>query len=382
MTISKSFCIMPWTGISTEASGGYRPCCWMEGPLHLYRGPLETYEQSSYLNDMKNHFLNGTYPVACKRCQWNDENGIVSKRQRENKKWLEKNNIEDYESAVYTVVDLRLNNKCNLLCVSCGPKSSSSIYDEVEKNYDDHLLKNKKTYSAIKNINLANPYSDKDIDILVGKINKNSRVYFTGGEPTLVKPAFEVLDKLIDKGLHEQITVEFNSNFQALNKKWIEQLKHFQGLMMPSIDATGDQAELIRYGSKWKDVDSNFRYFLNECEGFNVKVWPTISSLNLLYIKNVINWAESFNSNRITISLDNRLSYPDWLDIKNLPDNLKDKARKYLGDEPIFKDILTHLNNPSDLTAQQEFSVNMDKLDKIRGTNWRETLNEIADGWE
>ena len=41
----KTFCIMPWTGISTEASGGYRPCCWMDG-THLYRGSIDEYETS------------------------------------------------------------------------------------------------------------------------------------------------------------------------------------------------------------------------------------------------------------------------------------------------------------------------------------------------
>lgn len=380
MTISKSFCIMPWTGISTEASGGYRPCCWMDG-THLFRGSIDDYETSNYLTGMKTDFLEGRYPATCRRCEWNDNNGLVSKRQRENKKWLEKNNIDDYANAEYTIIDLRLNNKCNLLCVSCGPKSSSAILEEVEQHEEDHLSHYKLIYSKIKDMNLSTPYSDEEVDKLIDRINPSSRVYFTGGEPTLVKPAFRVLEKMLEKG-YSNVPIEFNSNFQALNKKWIEQLKQFRGLMMPSIDATGDQAELIRYGSKWKDVDYNFRYFFKECTGFRIKVWPTISTMNILYIKNIIAWAESFQSDRIEISLDNRLSSPSWLDIKNMPDNLKDKARTYLGTDPRFADILKHLDGAADKKEQQNFITNMDKLDAIRNTNWRETLNEIANGWE
>lgn len=381
MTISKSFCIMPWTGISTEASGGYRPCCWMDG-THLYRGSIDDYETSKYLSEMKEDFLEGRYPSTCSRCQWNDENGMVSKRQRENKKWLEKNKIEDYSTTDYSIIDLRLNNKCNLLCVSCGPKSSSAIFEEVEQNQDKHLTHYNFIYSRVKDMNLSTPYSDEEVDKLIERINPTSRVYFTGGEPTLVKPAFRVLEKMLEKGYNKDVPIEFNSNFQALNKKWIEQLKQFKGLMMPSIDAVGDQAELIRYGSKWKDVDYNFRYFFKECTEFRIKIWPTISTLNILYIKDIIAWAESFQSDRIVISLDNRLSAPAWLDIKNMPDNLKDKVRVYLGNDVRFSDILKHLNEVANVDEQKNFITNMDKLDAIRNTNWRETLNEIANGWE
>lgn len=381
MTISKSFCIMPWTGISTEASGGYRPCCWMDG-THLFRGTIDEYETSSYLTGMKEDFLEGRYPDTCARCKWNDENGMVSKRQRENKKWLEKNKIEDYSTTDYSIIDLRLNNKCNLLCVSCGPKSSSSIFEEVEQNQTTHIDHYKFIYGKIKSMNLSAPYSDEEVDKLIERINPSSRVYFTGGEPTLVKPAFRVLEKLIEKGYNKDVPIEFNSNFQALNKKWIEQLKQFKGLMMPSIDAVGPQAELIRYGSKWADVDYNFRYFLNECVDFRIKIWPTISTLNIMYIKNIITWADSFESDRIEISLDNRLSSPAWLDIKNMPDVIKEKVRAYLGDDLRYTDILRHLNGVADKTEQQNFVTNMDRLDAIRNTNWRETLNEIANGWE
>jgi sulfatase maturation enzyme AslB (radical SAM superfamily) len=381
MTISKSFCIMPWSGISTEASGGYRPCCWMDG-THLYRGSIDDYETSDYLSEMKQDFLEGRYPDTCSRCKWNDENNMVSKRQRENKKWLEKNNIEDYATTDYSIIDLRLNNKCNLLCVSCGPKSSSAIFEEVEQNQDKHLTHYKLIYNKVKDMNLSTPYSDEEVDKLIERINPTSRVYFTGGEPTLVKPAFRVLEKMLEKGYNKDVPIEFNSNFQALNKKWIEQLKQFKGLMMPSIDAVGSQAELIRYGSKWQDVDYNFRYFFKECTGFRIKIWPTISILNILYIKNIIEWADSFESDRIEISLDNRLSAPAWLDIKNMPDSLKDKAREYLSGDPRFLDILRHLNEVANVNEQKNFITNMDKLDAIRNTNWRETLNEIANGWE
>lgn len=381
MTVSKSFCIMPWTGISTEASGGYRPCCWMDG-THLYRGSIDDYETSEYLAEMKQQFLDGEYPATCRRCHWNDENGMVSKRQRENKKWLEKNNIEDYATTDYSIIDLRLNNKCNLLCVSCGPKSSSAIFEEVQENKNKHLTHYQVIYDKVKNMNLSTPYSDEEVDKLIERINPTSRVYFTGGEPTLVKPAFRVLEKMLEKGYNKDVPIEFNSNFQALNKKWIEQLKQFKGLMMPSIDAVGNRAELIRYGSKWEDVDYNFRYFFKECTGFRIKIWPTISTLNILYIKDIINWAESFESDRIEISLDNRLSAPAWLDIKNMPDSLKDKARAYLRDDPRFLDILRHLDEVANADEQKNFIINMDKLDAIRNTNWRETLNEIANGWE
>jgi len=377
--ISKSFCIMPWTGIATTPSGGVRPCCWMDNTEN-YRGDISKYESSDYLKAVKDKFLKGEYPKSCGRCEWNDNNGFMSKRTRENSSWLSRNSIDDYEKPGYSVVDLRLSNRCNMLCITCGPKSSSSILDEVRSNPDhqDHYVEIR---NKVSKFDLASPYSFKDIDDLFDKISPGSRIYFTGGEPSLIKSTYAILEKLVAKGYNETVTLEFNSNFQAFNYKWIEMLKNFKGIMMPSIDAVGSQAEYIRYGSTWSSIDTNVRRFMTECDMFRVVIQPTVSILNVFYIQDIIDWADTMPA-LVEVSLQNRLHDPKYFDIRNLPKDLKSKAIDYLGaiNHKHINDIIEHARLPGDDAIWSKFLENMAKVDKVRNTDWKEILNELVDG--
>ena len=63
--ISQSMCIMPWTGLATDASGGIRPCCWMEAITpDKFVGDPKDYKDSEYLKNLKETVLNiTTLPV-------------------------------------------------------------------------------------------------------------------------------------------------------------------------------------------------------------------------------------------------------------------------------------------------------------------------------
>jgi sulfatase maturation enzyme AslB (radical SAM superfamily) len=360
---------MPWVAITTDPTGGYKPCCWMDN-ARVFRGPLHKYESSKYLTEIKEQFLNGEYPDICARCEWNDTHGLVSKRQRENAKF---SNIS-LENQLYSIVDLRLSNKCNLSCATCNPKSSSSIYTEVEQN-PDHQSSYVDIYNKIKKFDLTNPYSDEEIDLLIESIDPTARVYFTGGEPSLVKPAFRILERLLDKGYNKTVSIEFNSNFQALNSKWISMLSNFKGLAMPSIDAVGEQAELIRYGCNWNSVDTNLRTFIAQCPNFKIMLYPTVSILNVFYLKDIVTWADTLDGT-VELTFNNRLNHPEYYNIKNMPQRLKDNANKYLKD--VDANIIKHLNANADDVAWNDFINNMDKLDAIRNTKWRKVLEKLV----
>jgi hypothetical protein len=380
--ISKSFCVMPWVGVATDPRGGIYPCCWMdrskEGKFH---GEFKDYENSDFLNSLKQDFLEGKYPSSCKKCEWNDKSGLISKRLRENDRWFAKHTEEEMYDDKFEVVDLRLSNKCNLSCVICWPGDSSAIFEETKKHYHNTLDHYKSSMDTVGNLNLTNPYSTEDIDFLVSKIKPTSRVYFTGGEPSLVKSAFDVLDKLVDMGYNKTVQLEFNSNFQALNQKWFDKLKQFKGSMLVSIDAIGPQAELVRYGTTWESVDRNVRTFLKECPNFNVIISPTPSILNVFYLKDIIKWKDDLGyKDKVSLTFQNRLYTPSYLDMKNLPEELKPKAIQYVSeiDTGFFRqDLVKHLNQKTNIIAWNAFISNMDRLDAIRGTKWREVLAEL-----
>ena len=395
--ISKTFCIMPWVGVATDVTGGLHPCCWMElNKEDVYTEDFAEYKKSEYLNKYKKDFLNGAWPDACARCKINEERGNGSKRIRENFQYNKKNGDWNNLPEEFSVIDIRLSNVCNLGCISCSPKSSSYIKQEVEKHGLDKFPKKTQVhYHEFATRNLINPYTDKNVSDLTDMIDKDARIYITGGEPSLVKKAKDLLLTLRDKGLNESVHLEFNSNFQALNQTWIDILKYFKGEMWPSLDGVSDVAEYARYPSSWKRVDTNLQVFKNQCQNWRIRIMPTISILSIFGLKDLYDYTyntlatpEEVKNGRVRLTPNNRLYEPKWLDIRNLPKQLKDIANfhldyiekhyiKYEKDLKVSFNYLEEVRKQLHYDAELEFNetiINLEKWDSVRNNSWKTAL--------
>jgi sulfatase maturation enzyme AslB (radical SAM superfamily) len=407
--ISPSMCIMPWIGMATDASGGIRPCCWMQAISDdKFFGSPNDYQESEYLKEIKTKFLKGEYPESCSRCQHDDLKGLQSKRYRENKTWeVNGGDWNDIDKKGFSMIDLRLSNVCNLGCVMCGPKSSSFLYKETENHLDIAPDHNVSQFRLVKDTDLLNPYSDNDIEEIIDLIGPDARVYCTGGEPSLVKKTTRLLEVLLKKGYNKTVTLQFSSNFQVLNQQWFDLLKHFKGDMLPSIDGVGRTAEYVRYPCNWSQVDNNIRSFIDQCgETWTVKIMPTVSIASIFGLKDLYDWwyndirnnfpivAEAIrtkNSDKaMRVQVNNRLVKPEWFDIRNLPDKAKKQATADIdfiietygqyfqgpGEKRYLDDIKGHLK----LDPIKDFDKcvsNLNKFDIIRKQDWKTSLNEL-----
>lgn len=397
--ISPTFCIAPWSSIATATSGGYKPCCWIFDACH---DSLSEYITSDYLTDIKDTMLAGEWHHLCKRCKIEESSGITSKRKRENASWLKtfnKLDFTNYEDYPLSNLDLRLSNTCNLLCISCNPKSSSSIYHETHANYKNTVHHYNDLYDKMKKsgVNSADVYSDEEIDKLISGINKHTTIYFAGGEPSLIKQGFVILNKLIEDELNKHVTLKFSSNFQVFNAQWVDLLSQFSGIMSPSLDAVGPRAEFIRYGSDWNKIEDNFKNFYNQCnESYIIDIIPTISILNIFYLHELIDWTRQFNIKNVIMEFSNRLNAPRFLCVRNLPEDAKIDAISYLNnlinsstvnlrekEKTQLIELIKYIKQPAlNIMPGVNFVTEMNKLDKIRNTSWREQLPELSKYYE
>lgn len=389
--ISPNFCIMPWQGIATNPGGGFRPCCWMDSHFDTFKGPLSEYRTSDYLKNIKDGFLKGKYPPECKKCQWNDEKGITSKRLVENKKWENLGNKwESYDDNGFSIIDLRFSNVCNLGCIMCGPRYSSYLHQEI-KNYGENIPEYW-SYKSVKNkkSSVLKPYTDDDIDQIISSLPHTAQIYCAGGEPSLDKNVMRLLETLIEKGYNKTITLQFNSNFQSLTQKWVSMLKNFKGWMYPSIDGVGKVAEYIRYPCSWDSVEKNVRYFIEECgDTWTVNLMPTVSVLTIFNLSDIFEWeakltAEYRENRNLRVRLGNRLYSPVQFDICNLPNEAKQLAtercielKKYKSANDLghIDDIIKHLKPKCSFT---DTVTSLDRLDAMRNTNWRDILSDLG----
>lgn len=410
--ISPSMCIMPWIGLATDPSGGIRPCCWMNSkPEDKFWGNPADYKDSEYLKNIKDLFLNGEYHKACNRCSYHDKQGLNSKRNRENANWIRKGgswDLDIIENKPFSVIDLRLSNVCNLGCMMCNPKNSSFIQGEFIKynqTAPDHFGRVYKNVTD-RNTNTLKPYSDDQIDEIIDIIGPTARVYCTGGEPSMVKKTTKLLEVLIEKGYNKTLHLEFNSNFSKFNQSWFDLLKQFKGDMMPSLDGVGSIAEYIRYPCDWNLVEVNIKEFINQCgESWSVKCMPTVSALNIFYLKDMFKWwyEDMLNNHKIIedrvkekkipmkVQCNNILFSPAYFSLKNLPktaklqvvDDIDYIIKKYKNffysplEEKWMNDIKTFtLANPE--VDQKHLITQLDKFDKMRNNNWKKSLPRLA----
>ena len=94
-------------------------------------GKIDELYNGKEFQELRQAFRDGKQPVECYTC-WNMESaGNVSLRQMVFKRVKDNFNIKLQNYEPY-LIDLKLNNVCNLKCRMCGPSASSMIMKEME----------------------------------------------------------------------------------------------------------------------------------------------------------------------------------------------------------------------------------------------------------
>jgi organic radical activating enzyme len=206
-------------------------------------------------------------------------------------------------------IDIRNFNLCNAKCRTCGPYNSSQWAQELE--HSQTLIK--EDLSAYKDIILTDSLQN---------------LYYTGGEPFINGEHWEFLELLIDRGLSNNVSLQYNTNLSTLkykDKDIIDTWKKFKSVtIVASIDAIGKKFNYLRSGLDWEMVNNNLNKLL-ELPSVNVSIGTTVSILNLWFIEELLDYFHG----KCVINLTD-LHYPDYLSLSVIPDDLKELALAHL----------------------------------------------------
>lgn len=374
-----SLCVLPYIGVATDSTGGWKPCVVFDQKVSYREGNINDYFSSKWLKNLKEQHLKNEYPYGCRICERKDNRKVESVRKRESDKFK---NFEVNDSHSLKSIHIILSNLCNQACLMCTPKNSSLIYNETKKHLNDHVDHYRNIFSNLPNYtnsNLLNSYSNSDILDLIEKIDINATIHITGGEPTIHQQVFYFLNLLIEKKLNRSVTLNFNTNFQTCNVKFLNLLKKFKGLCVGSIDGIGHKGQFFRWNSNWKKINKNIKNFKKTCVNFDLTIAPTITILNVLYMNELVEWA---SIEKLKLRFNNQLVEPQFLSICNLPEYIKlELCKKY---KDIDKHILNFENFKhhlfSNKTNKEIISYIITQLeinDKIRNSNFKKTLPEL-----
>ncbi len=354
---SKTFCPYPWIHIMTQPSSTINFCCVANGQikkddgsiLMLNKGDdISTVWNNNHYRKIRKQMIEGERVDGCQPCYELEDLGIPSYRENYIQDWMgfhrEADNIKqivdksidnDYvveESPQY--LDFRLGTLCNLRCRMCQSQNSSAIYKELK---DEELYTDEERDFIVKTSHwndfsdYTQPWFDDPgfLSTVETWLPNCNRLYFTGGEPTIIQRVYWILEKCVELGINDNIDLVFNSNMTNIQPRFLDLIAKFKSVLMClSVDGYGTTNEYIRSGSNWSIVDKHIRDYATSDVVGNLLFSPVVQIYNILNVTDLIDYAELIQKEtgrRIDISflLNN---YPKCLDIRNLPQNIRDVA--------------------------------------------------------
>jgi sulfatase maturation enzyme AslB (radical SAM superfamily) len=377
VTENKSFCIHPWI-LMNEIDGKAVLCPRDSNPVTNKPQNIISWQTDANYQSIRQRMLEGTIiPDHCGVCYDYEDRGIESYRQFETKDWanrLHLNSLDDLKNITAPYFyDIRLSNKCNMMCRSCNPLYSNLIAKESKKFNIVYKVSPSYTYSKLDCI---------DIDRLTPK----TRVYLTGGEPTVMTEIYDWMQQCIDAG-QTDFDFTLGTNGQRLNKRFLKLIKHFTNLNFSiSLDGYGRINEYWRWGSNFDTITKNIHTLKNQGHNISINCVPGIYNVTNLHLL-----LEFLDQELPMTTIYMQLNYVDFQSAYNHPIPelvLKSMERckntsVYYADGKSNKTTIDSLydyysSNPTcDLALLKEFFDYNDKLDQARNVRLVDYIPEL-----
>lgn len=356
---SDTFCAMPFVGLNVLSGGNISYCCFSEEqlidkdePLTIDNSTLTRAWNSTSIKQIRKDMIEGKAIPACARCTKQEEYSQQGPRNSMTNEWfnrigrrgmiqlLQEAKSNDYalsNDPVY--LDLRLGNLCNIKCRMCNPWNSSQIDKEngelwlKDKNYRDVWMEE---YGGLpENLEEIQPWFEADIlwDDVIKFIPNLLKVYFTGGEPTLIQGNMRFLQECIDQDRKDLVPF-FNTNCTNRNKKFTNLISQFDKVdINGSLDGVGPMNDYIRYPSKWSAVTKNFEKYAS-LKNIHLGISPVFQVYNIFNTVELMKYIEEQKViHDRPIHIDWLLNtHPVMLKAEILPYSIREKAHKKLND--------------------------------------------------
>lgn len=390
------FCVLPWVSLEASPIGSVRPCCLAEDEIaddagekfDLNSADLAAVQTSAYMQRLRQDFLDGKRPRTCRKC-WNEERaGRTSKRMYTLDRLKHIITDEDWTSASKPLrfLDLKLGNICNLKCRICGSWSSSTFAAE-ELQYLGRDEDKKKTfhYQMLRRGSWPreNPTFWSEIDRVIDHIHY---LEFTGGEPFMIQEHFDLLQRMVDRGIAGQVEIHYNTNGTQWPQGAEDIWRHFKLVEIAfSIDDIGPRFEYQRTNADWNMVNGHldlFRDMRSRLGNIELQVCSTVNVFNVMYLEDLANWIDQQAFDMIYWNMMHEAYY---FSIGTLPESAKqaaaerlDRAQVTIKHREEFDRIIKFMHNAVSLDGNI-LRMKVEDLDWKRDQDLRDHHPELAE---
>jgi sulfatase maturation enzyme AslB (radical SAM superfamily) len=343
--VSCSFCTAKWLQTTLLLQNGYNHSCHHPAPhkipLHEIEANPAALHNSKFKKEQRAKMLNGERPKECGYCWKIEDLGkdyFSDRHYKTSDSWawdrfedIAKSNPQDDVYPSY--LEVSFSNACNFACAYCSPEISSKWMEDIKQNgeyptkHGSHNLDYLKESGKIPYKNSEhNPYVEAFWKWFPDALPHLKVLRITGGEPTMSKDTWKLLDYLIENP-RKDLDIAINSNLcvtDVLIKKLILKINQLADVgvkvdVYTSLESTGKQAEYARDGLDYYTWIENVETVLKETNS-TVAMMTTINILSLPsfldFMMTVMDFRKlynkSFDVNRIPLSI-NIMHWPPHL---------------------------------------------------------------------
>jgi len=366
-TMPDILCPLPWTHTTIVQNGQVSPCCVYQGAIgSVVNNSLHDIFHNQDYAHLRQRLLSGEKVSGCDSCWSLEDHGMISNRVR-HMRLLKKDLMTKYlDDPKITSLDIAPGNTCNFKCRICSPVWSSLFAQEAQSVTG---------VQPVRSFNWAES-DTKIMEEISSLLPSLTNLDMYGGEPFLIKPLHKLVSQAAEQGHAKHIRLHYNSNGSIYPDHLIDHWKQFDHVDIQfSIDNVGPRFDLERGGS-WEQVQSNIRKLVDlSLPNLKISIMPTVSIMNILYLDEVLEWANELG---LPVNL-NYLDSPKEFSIKNLTADAKqlvfEKFQKHPRTE--MSGILNLVRSSPDCDGT-EFVTLTKHFDLIRGQNFSSSHAEIA----
>ena len=394
-------CLAPWHALTVKWGGNVVPDIIYKNKLgNINRQTLKEILEGEAAVQLRHDHRNRTIPDACSGCAKKEESG----RSRRMFFWdkldynvrLHSEHLGTFNIPDIRYLDFTVSNKCNLACIHCNPFVSTGWTKDgkaLNRLAPDYWEPTQIGFHGAETTFMDNLFANPEY------FRNLKWVALRGGEPLYDERCLEILQWFVDNNLSHNIMLDISTNATVFNDEFrilFAQFRHVE--LMVSVEATDELYSVIRGGEHtWQDLNHNIEKFY-EIENLEMVFAVTVMITNLFDLPNVWDWFNKYHATRASISMSNVVVNPSYLNIQNMPKNLKQRALEMLKDIPSeaywpegsyhreefeyqtgIDDIRKGLQvEESDLKMWEYFLQYTTDLDRLRGTDTFKLIPEIA----
>lgn len=338
-----SFCIGPWAEVRVNPDGSMNFCHAADNGMIPKHENIQDWSVDQYFQDApsvvqaRGDLLQGEHLARCHRCYRDEQQGLMSWRQRRNIQaaiFPGKDFLPSADEALPRILSwnkprfyhVSLSNLCNMACMMCAPGWSSQLATiQIKAGVADPGTPVLRDWTR----------NDHTWEAFVQHLLQNDQIvclHFMGGEPFYHRRFTELLDRLVDAN-HCDFDITLVTNGSIYDPETVGRLERFRSVAIEiSVEAFDLCNDYIRYPSQFQKIRTSIQGFLSHrSDRLAVVLRSVPQALSALQYHTLLGFAREHQ----VIIDSNVLHSPDFLAINVLPDHMRSQAidsiRPYVG---------------------------------------------------